>query len=402
MQYQDRVNRPLGMTDLDLLIYDKDIYTMYRTHEGLETDAFRYDPVVSAGMLASDYAFAQGMQWVNLLTPASQDKVNPGDGLIVPVQTYDNYKNLPPIEKYLTHEVSYTANEMNIVRDESLHNEFVGDFNNYFDKESGFTREATTMPVENPIPVRPPTGSLFNPIKPPIRPTLFETAPPKPIKKPNFNDVSGNINQVKAKLAACIKYYSKPVLVKPKVGAVERRLIMPSSIDPCKKLRDRLKYLLAQQTAQTSTSPVAPASAPIQQAQNLIAASTPSATLTVSSGGEIISGGYIGGGGGVSSVGYESETQPESQPEAQPEVQAPAVETAKATIVEKKMDYIPVIVGAIICAVIGYFYASKSKKNIKIFSFGGAVVGGVIGYLYSTKKGSSKSESGYFVDDFYR
>ena len=133
MEYQDRVNRPLGMSDVDLLIYDKDIYTLFRTHEGLETDAFRYDPIVSAGILASDYAFAQGMGWVNLLTPDSQDKINPGDGLIVPVQTYDNYKQNPPIEKYLTHEVSYTANQVNLARAEGLHNEFVGDFNNYFD-----------------------------------------------------------------------------------------------------------------------------------------------------------------------------------------------------------------------------------------------------------------------------
>jgi hypothetical protein len=407
MEYQDRVNRPLGMSDVDLLIYDKDIYTMYRTNEGLETDAFRYDPVVSAGMLASDYAFAQGMQWVNLLTPASQDKINPGDGLIVPVQTYDNYENLPPIEKYLTHEVSYTANQLNIARNEGLHNEFVGDFNNYFngeiDGESGFTKGTS---LETPVK----SGSLFTaPIKNPIKfPIKFPV-------KPNFNDVSGNIAQVKAKLAACVKFYAKPILIKNQTGQVERRLLMPRNIDPCKKLRDRLKYLMSLQQ-QNAPEQVLSANISIphtiQSSQNLIQSSVPSAIsvapqqvaqqvaqpVSQSSEGEIISGGFMGGGGvsggdaGVMSSGGEA-------PEVQPEAQAPASEVSRTSEAAKGIDYMPIVFGVIIFALIGYYYANTKNKDVKIFAIAGAIIGGILGYLYSTR---TKSESGYLVDDFYR
>jgi hypothetical protein len=361
MEYQDRVNRPLGMSDLDLLVYDKDIYTMYRTHEGLETDAFRYDPVVSAGMLASDYAFAQGMQWVNLLTPASQDKINPGDGLIVPVQTYDNYKNLPPIEKYLTHEVSYTANQLNIVRDQSLHNEFVGDFNNYFDA-AGRVASPSLFPVAPVKPIRFPVRPSATPI------SLQENVIVAPIKGPVKQPISAPITQI-------------PHTIQPTSFIQTPHTIQPTINQPI----SNQQITEVPHTVQ-----------PTNNNQN-----------------EVVFGGFIGGGGssmgsggGAMQSGGDAGvmlSSAEQAPEVQGESSAPVetkTEVKNVAKVSAKFDYMPIVFGVIIFALIGYFYAKNKNKNIKMFTIIGAIVGGTIGYLYSTK--TSKSESKYFVDDFYR
>lgn len=364
MEYQDRVNRPLGMTDLDLLVYDKDIYTMFRTHEGLEPDAFRYDPIVSAGMLASDYAFAEGMQWVNLLTPDSQDQIDPGDDLVVPVRTYDYYGENLPIEKKLTHEVSYTANQLNTVRATSLHNEFVGDFNNYFDKESG----------------------LLGPGKP----REVSMAGPR-----SFNMVSG-----------------APISAETPSGGTGIGGGLGSGGTPTP-------------TAKYRCIPTTPYCVrdDVNGTKSTCALCTPIATPT--GGGELGTGGSGsgsgsglgsggpnpnsggGGGGGGSMGGGGGEPAPA---EATPEEAKPTDTPTQVAKIDAKPDYKFLIIGIIVFGAIGYYYAKTKNKDIKTFSAVGAIVGGILGYVYTqhqikpidflSKLGlKSKSESGYFIDD---
>jgi|694.fasta_scaffold70826_9 hypothetical protein len=355
MEYQDRVNRPLGMSDVDLLIYDKDIYTMYRTHEGLEPDAFRYDPIVSAGMLASDYAFAEGMQWVNLLTPDSQDQINPGDDLVVPVRTYDYYGENLPIEKKLTHEVSYTANQLNTVRATALHNEFVGDFNNYFDQESGLLGVGKPRVMAGPRSFGKPSE---------------EFAKAEDISSGGLGgglgsgpgSGGGGIPTAKYR---CIP--TEPYCVRDDVNGTKATC----------------------------------------------ATCTPIATPT-GSGGELGTGGggSTGGGGGAGGFGGGAGAPPMDEPtpeETQP-TDAPIESSPAQAKTDAKPDYKFLIIGIIVFGAIGYYYAKTKNKDIKTFSVSGAIVGGILGYIYAqhqtnpidflSKLGlKSKSESGYFIDD---
>lgn len=411
MEYQDRVNRPLGMSDVDLLIYDKDIYTLFRTHEGLETDAFRYDPIVSAGILASDYAYAQGMAWVNLLTPDSQDKINPGDGLIVPVQTYDNYKQNPPIEKYLTHEVSYTANELNLARAEGLHNEFVGDFNNYFDQESSLIRESVAdteegTPAPKPTPTIPRTlfSGAWQPktITTSIPRGVTESAiPPRTTYNQtylnNLNNSTGTLVELKAKLKECMDYC--------KSKNIQYTI-------HCKKLIDKIKALSISTPVIASPTVPSTSGGSSTSGSSTSGGGTTTGGSSTSGGGEIIDGGAFptggGGGGMVGGGGAPSEAPAEETPktdETKPKETKP--ETAKAS---EKLDMIPIYIGIAIFGLIGYYYANTQKKDVKTLGLAGGIIGGLLGYLYSqhqqkpiefvTKLGiKSKSESGYFIDE---
>lgn len=399
MEYQDRINRPLGMSDVDLLIYDKDIYTLYRTHEGLETDAFRYDPIVSAGLLASDYAYAQGMAWVNLLTPASQDKINPGDNLIVPVRTYDYYGENPPIEKYLTHEVSYTANQLNLERAMSLGNEFVGDFSYYFDNESRLIsgkgissasdEEAPTIPsIPNtprgvvgilnedapvsPKPVNIPR-SIFTGVLPKPKPKITD-------KKPNYkyiaslNNAKGTLTQLKKTLETCIRYCESFDI---------------DTTSNCKKLIDRIKALEIATSINTprggggiftgggsvprpiTTTPTPPTTS---------GSGTPKPSTN---GGDVISGGAMGGGGGAMGGGGGSAPSEEAPTQETPTQETPKSEEKSQTEKTKQNMYMPILIGVAIFGLIGYYYAKKQNKDIKTFGISGAIIGGLLGYLYN-------------------
>lgn len=408
MEYQDRVNRPLGMSDVDLLIYDKDIYTLFRTHEGLETDAFRYDPIVSAGILASDYAFAQGMGWVNLLTPDSQDKINPGDGLIVPVQTYDNYKQNPPIEKYLTHEVSYTANQLNLARAEGLHNEFIGDFNNYFDQESSLIRE-NVADTEEGTPAPAPTPkpkTLFSGVwqpKPKTPRNLVENvgglSPRQLAYLKSLNDYKGNLANTKAKLKLCIDFCKK--------------LNIPTSIH-CKKIIDRIKALSIATPVSSSPSVISSGSTTTGGTTTTTTTTSGSGSTTsggtTSGGGAIIDGGALpSGGGGMVGGGAPSEAPAEETPKTE-ETKVEETKKDETSKAASKMDMTPVLIGVAIFGLIGYYYANTQKKDVKTFGLAGAIIGGLLGYLYSkhqekpiefiSKLGiKSKSESSYFIDE---
>ena len=385
MEYQDRVNRPLGMSDVDLLIYDKDIYTMYRTHEGLEPDAFRYDPIVSAGMLASDYAYAEGMQWVNLLTPDSQDKINPGDDLVVPVRTYDYYGENLPIEKKLTHEVSYTSNQLNTARAMGLHNEFVGNFSNYFDQESGLLGSELMGPAPDPIgggttaPPRSYTESprTLTPVRPytPITNIQFTAPTPAPTPTP-----------ITPKYR-CIS--TAPYYVRDDVNGT-------LSIIQTYSCRPRTAAVVS------GPPPTSGGSGGTTTTTTGTGGATSGTSGGTSGGGQIIDGGAFPMGGGGSAG---------SPAEPMTEATAPT-ETKDAPSVKKeiKADYKFIIIGIIVLGAIAYYYAKTYNKDIKTFSVSGAIVGGILGYMYNqhqtkpidlfTKLGiKGKSESGYFIDD---
>lgn len=392
MEYQDRVNRPLGMSDVDLLIYDKDIYTMYRTHEGLEPDAFRYDPIVSAGMLASDYAFAEGMQWVNLLTPDSQDKINPGDDLVVPVRTYDYYGENLPIEKKLTHEVSYTSNQLNTVRAMGLHNNFVGDFNNYFDQESGLLGEDLLGPAPSPISEPTPTPIGGGTSLPPRnyegspRTTTLVSAPIRPITNIQFTAPT-----------------PAPTTTTTPTRPAKYRCISTTPYYVRDDVNGTLT-LLQTYSCKPRTAPIGSGAVTIGDGGGT------TTTTTTTSGGGTTSGGTSGGGevidggafpmGGGGSAGSPAEPMPEET------AQTPTPSVKK----EIKADYKFILMGIIILGAIGYYYAKSQNKDIKTFSVSGAIVGGILGYMYNqhqtkpidlfTKLGiKGKSESGYFIDD---
>lgn len=359
------MNLPAGMSELDLINYSPVLYELYRNEgQGFDNDAFRYDPVVSTGMLASDYELAKGLAWVNLLTPESQGAINPGDNLIVPVQTFDNYKNLPPWEKRLSHEVSYTgknleskysANLLNLQASQvGMKNNFVGDFSYYFDNESrllGMERAALSLATEIPAPA---------PIEVPTTPKTIVISPLPP--KPN----------------PIIEQMPVPsVPVKPRIEQ------MPIPVKP--------RIIIA---TQEDTTP------------GLVATTTTTTTPTE----EIISGGYLPSGGGMSMGGGAE--MPEDAPETETTTETNS-ETANGSSDTKKVtkdceiNYIPVIIGFVVLAIIGYAIAKQKKKDIKKFSIAGAVIGGLLGYVYAkhqcvpvealSKIGiKSKTESNYY------
>lgn len=347
LDQRERMNLPAGMSELDLINYSPVLYELYRNEgQGFDNDAFRYDPVVSTGMLASDYELAKGLAWVNYLTPESQGAINPGDNLIVPVQTFDNYKNLPPWEKKLSHEVSYTGKNMeskysaNLLNLEAskvgMKNNFVGDFSYYFDKESRLlgTEKLATEIIPPSTPITP-------------RPSLYPNATIVPVKP-----------RATASLSAVS---STPGLVA---------------------------------TTTTTTTGGSPVSAGVGSGTfsagggvSVSPGSLPSGSSDsgTSGGGEVISGGYLPSGGGAMSSGDTGSGQemPEGGTTDTQQQESTGGDVKKITQVECKINYIPVIIGLIVLAIIGYAIAKQKKKDIKTFSIVGAVVGAILGYVYA-------------------
>ena len=374
LDQRERMNLPAGMSELDLINYSPVLYELYRNEgQGFDNDAFRYDPVVSTGMLASDYELAKGLAWVNYLTPESQGAINPGDNLIVPVQTFDNYKNLPPWEKKLSHEVSYTgknveskysANLLNLQASQvGMKNNFVGDFSYYFDNESrllGTDRLVADTPISTPRP----------------KPVFSITPTPIIIPRP-----------------------MTPISIRPVVDVVDVVIPKPS---------------FSTIATQVSTTP------------GLVVTTTPVSPVSSSSGSSLVSGG--GGGvdmsgdmsGGASSdseindngtdvSGTDARTTGSDTPPDNTSSSSSNGSSNKKAIIknECKIDYIPVIIGLIILGIIGYAVAKQKKKDVKVFGITGAVIGAILGYAYAkhqcnpiealSKIGiKSKSESNYY------
>ena len=354
---RDRMNLPMGMSELDLITYSPTMYEMYRNEgSGYDKDAFRYDPIVSAGMLASDFAVADGLAWVNLLTPESLGAINPGDNLVVPVQTFDNYKELPPWEKRLSHEVSYdggmtkkcgaknesgySANLLNLQASQvGMANNFVGDFSYYFDNESRLLGRVAAA-IESPRP------------EVPIEVTPTTIVPPRTI------------------------------LLSPKATAIASAIdIPPRTIVPPRTIPLGPKATAVITATQVSDTP------------GLVATTTPPASTPASStpASEVINGGYLpSSGGGVSmggggmSMGGGAE-----MPEEAPVETSETSETSggggddKKITKECKINYIPVIIGFVVLAIIGYAIAKQKKKDVKMFSIAGAIIGGLLGYAYA-------------------
>lgn len=358
LDQRERMNLPVGMSELDLINYSPVLYELYRNEgQGFDNDAFRYDPVVSTGMLASDYELAKGLAWVNYLTPESQGAINPGDNLIVPVQTFDNYKNLPPWEKKLSHEVSYTgknveskysANLLNLQASQvGMKNNFVGDFSYYFDNESRLLG---------------------------IGRALSATETPRA----DFPQISE---------------------IPPRTIPLSPKAMMVASL-PANEIPPRTIPLSPKATAVAATQ--------VSDTPGLVATNTTTTTTTPAS--EVINGGYLpsSGGGGISMGGgaeMPENTVPSESSET-PETNGSGGD-AKKTTQDCKINYIPVIIGFVILAIIGYAIAKQNKKDIKKFSIAGAVIGGLLGYVYAkhqctpvealSKIGiKSKSESNYY------
>lgn len=378
LDQRERMNLPAGMSELDLINYSPVLYELYRNEgQGFDNDAFRYDPVVSTGMLASDYELAKGLAWVNYLTPESQGAINPGDNLIVPVQTFDNYKNLPPWEKKLSHEVSYTgknveskysANLLNLQASQvGMKNNFVGDFSYYFDKESrllGLDRDRVALSaLEAPAtPIEQPTTVSSYP-----RPKIMVASTPRPI-------------------SPIIETTAIPV--KPRVTSILTTQV------------SNVPGLVATNTNTTPTNSSSPTGEIINGGY-----------LPSTGGGAVMSGGAMSGGdtGGGAMMSGGGEEMPEGSPEATQEntTSTAGGGDAKKIAQECKINYIPVIIGLIVLAIIGYAIAKQKKKDIKTFSIVGAIIGSILGYAYSvhqckpiealSKVGiKSKSESNYY------
>ena len=391
---RQRMNLPFGMSELDLIAYNPTLYDLYRNEgNGWDNDAFRYDPVVSTGMLASDYAYAQGMAWVNYQTPESQMAINPGDDLIVPVQTYDNYENLPPWEKRLTHEVSfkgknnessYSADLLNIqASNVGMKNNFVGDFSYYFDNESRIlgSQLASTGPVANPVSIPISVGPQIigsSAVAVPTTPTpVFGTGTavsPKPI--------------VSSPLAPRT---TGPVIIAPEPygGQAQVALYRCINVAPWCVL-DRFNATVAS----CSDCPQGSIPTMTDTGGGMIADTGPAPT-------DINAGGF-GGGGGVGGGGGGGAEAPADQPT---EDAAKPAETPAP--VDCTIDYKPIIIGVVAGLVIGYLIAKSKHKDLKQFSAVGAIIGGILGYVYAKHQCTpisiltsigvpSKSESGYY------
>lgn len=354
---RERMNLPFGMTELELIGYSPTVYELYRSEAWYDKDAFRFDPIVSTGMLASDFTYADTLAWVNLLTPESQMAINPGDNLIVPVQTYDNYKQLPPWEKKLTHEVSYkgesgySANLLNLQAAKvGAKNGFVGDFSYYFDQESRMrtaqsndvvvapTRSTTTTPT--PTPSRSITAPTYTPTPTPTPIVRGGVAPSSAREDAggevliDFSNTSGTLEEVEAKLVKCNEFLTSVRL-------------MPGATPPCKALEDKI----------------------IELSGGATTTNDPSAVGLTGGGG----GGAMGGGGSSEAPAEEGQSQPEQGQQ----------QTAK---VASKPDYKIIVVAIIIGVAISYFIAKNKNKDIKQYGIIGAIIGGVLGFVYSKHK----------------
>lgn len=404
---KQRMNLPLGMSETDLLLYSPEIYAIYRNWDGQwdNKDGFRYDPVVSAGNLANDYVLAKGLAWVNYLTPESQAMLNPGDGLVSPVQTYDNYENNPPIEKYLTHEVSFNGRKRSR-RDESSYSDwllkietaklgdgmgFVGDFNNYFDESNAIGPSKgglQIMPIDIGSPT--PTGIGSGTID-----TGTVTVVPKyrciPVAPYCVrDDVNGN----RTSCAACPTNIG--VGVSTGVGGAEGGGGTPSPCTftytewgPCQMGDKQMRSVIGSSPANCVGTPITQ-----QYCQYVQGGPSPTGggigTGTGTgepagggaTGGESGDGGGImlgGGGGAIGGGGGGGEAPTEEK-----KVVGPSIEIPKDTTAEEcKLNYINIVVGGAIGAAAGYYIAQRKNKDEKQYALIGAIIGALLGYIYS-------------------
>ena len=336
LSQREQMNLPFGMNEQELIFYSPTLYEMYRNEgQGYDKEAFRWDPIVSKGMLASEFAVADGLWWTMLLTPESQMQINPGDNLVVPVETYDDYRQLPPVEKYLTSDVSYTGkviNERSNFHDSS--NSFCGDFNGYFNQESnaiGKVSASEVSPISTPRSISPvSTPRSASPI---IKPSAGTTVPGKsaPITG------GGGTRTGEDNPPICDMSFGE---WGPCENGIQSREVILSP-DGC----IQIGRPIAAQPCGTGTSDADMGDG----------------------GGSMGGGGGFGGGGGGG---------------ASPEESTGAKEGEQATVV-CKTNYKPVIIGIVAGLAVGYLYAKNKNKDIKLFSAVVAIIGGILGFVYA-------------------
>ena len=386
MTEKQRMNKPFGMTETELLLYSPEMYAIYRNMDGEwdNIDAFRYDPVVSTGMLANDYVLAKGLAWVNYLTPESQAMLNPGDGLVVPARTYDNYDQLPPWEKRMTHEVSFKGNgnrrgESSYSREQLLMSnaqmgskmDFVGDFNSYFDNVARQESRALGISAGNevilpsgPRPIGTPieAGTIALPggtigVGTPVTPKYrCISVSPWCVR----DDVNGN----KSSCATCP---TGIVVVGPSGG--------PGTGGE------------GGTGTGTGTGSGTGSGSGTGTGTGSGGTGTGSGSGGTGSGsgggeGEVESGGNlppVGGGGG--SVGGGGEEAP-SEGGKEAGAPQPGTEAGKPEE-ECKLNYMPIVIGAVIGLIAGYLIAKQKKKDEKQFALIAAIIGALLGFAYS-------------------
>jgi hypothetical protein len=62
------------------------------------------------------------------------------------------------------------------------------------------------------------------------------------------------------------------------------------------------------------------------------------------------------------------------------------IQGAKIVVADCKISYVPALLGLIIGALAGYFYAKSQSKNVMAWAIGGGIVFGGIGYMISLHK----------------
>lgn len=332
-------NYPLGMSPLELIGYDKNLYDLYRTNGGMGSgmiDAFPYDPVVSKGIFASQYQMSDAMAWAYLLTPDSQDNISVGDNLIVPVDTYTNNHAEPPYEKVMIgpggeeYQSSYAASQINMQADmvaankgnlppfaqsfnmKPRHIPFAGDLTAHFREE-----ESRLIDSGNQVA---PRGSSPT-IDPTPTPIGTGSSAPAPVQ-PSGPIATGPIGTGTAA--------PNPVVAPPPQQVI---ILQPPPIYSSSDNNPGI--VIAPGTIGTSTMPTDTSS--------------------------------VGGGGG-------SAEDPGTGDQAAPGATAPCT-----------TSYMPILVGALIGLTVGYLIADNNEKTgnhlLKYAGLGG-VIGAIAGFVY--------------------
>ena len=91
---------PIGMTDVDLLLFSPTVYDLYRTNGGMGSgmvDYFAYDPITQYGNLSSNVALAGGSSdlWFSLMNHRYPYRKYPFTSVENMESNYNNPKQLP-------------------------------------------------------------------------------------------------------------------------------------------------------------------------------------------------------------------------------------------------------------------------------------------------------------------
>lgn len=215
-------------------------------------------------------------------------------------------------------------------RDNS-HNEFVGNFNSFFDNESSLTGLLDIGGISSP-PISNPT--------PPKNLTLVGlSAGPKNLLTPAISFVSENTPKYRCKI-------TPPYYIRDDINGT----ILDYTKCPKKTI-----------SVGVSAGPTPPSSG--------------SGTTTTTG----------GGGGTVSDTASTSSNESETATE-----QKPSSSEVKKTEAKKEgdcqIDYMKIFAFSIIGVIIGYFIAKKLKKDVKTFCIIGGIINAIIGYLFSKNK----------------